>query len=243
MGKVTPNVKVMIKKVVKTTKENWIKKQCRNIDEGMDWVPTKRAVSYRRPSQHNTSVIEDSNYHLITEITQRGTEYCSDLYNFQLKKTIKSPKKQNSQNISPTRGPDSCTQYEEKEVTWGWKRPSWAAQVRRERNSENPQHPVSKNFDIKQWTREYSLAVPFLERKQQNRRTISLISHPNKANRLNTTVDELLAEYKANFLARCWTDLQLPHPGRKHLHHQSPLPQLHRLYKTIFQSLARGTGI
>ena len=73
---------------MKAAKEEWIEKQCKNIEKGM--MPGKRKEAYStlrtltKTQQHKSAVIEDSSENILTESTavlNRWTEYCSGLNN------------------------------------------------------------------------------------------------------------------------------------------------------------------
>ncbi|KAL8611307.1 hypothetical protein ACOMHN_013738 [Nucella lapillus] len=77
---------------MKDAKENWITEQCNNIDKGMRdgniKVAFKTLKTLSKSQKAKSSVIEDKNGFLLTEETKvlrKWTEYCQELYNYELK--------------------------------------------------------------------------------------------------------------------------------------------------------------
>ena len=74
------------------TKEEWISQQCDNIEKGIKQSNSEKAFDtlkkLTRKQQHKATVIEDRNGSLLTDnadVLTRWTEYCQELYNYELK--------------------------------------------------------------------------------------------------------------------------------------------------------------
>ncbi|KAL8610857.1 hypothetical protein ACOMHN_056712 [Nucella lapillus] len=213
-----------IRAKMKDAKENWITEQCNNIDKGMregnSKVAFKSLKTLSKIQQAKSSVIKDNNGSLLTEETEvlrRWTEYCQELYNYELKPDTSFLKNASNTN---TEAKDSPILQEEVEKAV--------------HSLKNDKSPVLDNtpaellkrgrpellkalnticpriWDTKQWPAEWtqSLIIPIPKKdnlKHQNYRTISVISHPSKVmlhvllNRLKGKSEEILAEEQAGF--------------------------------------------
>ena len=83
-------VNIKIRKKMKQAKEDWIGKQCKEIEENLGKNNSRRAFQIvkdlTKPKQARVSTIQDKSGNCLTEeedILKRWTEYCSDLYNYQ----------------------------------------------------------------------------------------------------------------------------------------------------------------
>ncbi|GFR70433.1 endonuclease-reverse transcriptase [Elysia marginata] len=80
-----------VRKKMKEAKEKWIDDQCVPIEKGMSSGKSKQAFStlkmLTKTLQPKVNLIEDKDGRLLTDdedIMQRWSEYCSDLYNYEL---------------------------------------------------------------------------------------------------------------------------------------------------------------
>ena len=240
-----------VRKKMLEAKEDWITKQCEAIEQGMEQGNSKQAYEtlkkLTKTQQHKTTVIEDSKGELLTEETEvlnRWTEYCQELYNYQLqpdtsllenaprdrtaeplpilKEEVEQAVKSLKGGKSP--GPDNI--------------PAELLKHGGEAVTDVLTTLCQKVWETKEWPREWtkSLIIPLPKkgntRKCQNHRTISLISHPSKIllkvilKRLKTQAEELLAEEQAGFRAKRSTVEQIFNCRlliEKHIEHQKDL--------------------
>ena len=77
-----------IKRCMKKTKENWIGKQCSEIEENLRKNNSKRAYQHVKDlitvKQGKTTTVQDRSGKCLTEereLLNRWTEYCTELYN------------------------------------------------------------------------------------------------------------------------------------------------------------------
>ena len=232
-------------------KEDWISKQCETIEQGMERGICKKAYEtlklLTKAKQNKSTVIEDSKGKLLTDdaaVLQRWTEYCQELYNFQLHP--------DTSLLNPglaDRTPDPLPVLRE-EV-------EHAVRTLKEGKSPGPDNIpgellkhggdamtnaltviCQRIWEAKEWPKDWtqSLIIPLPKkgntRQCQNHRTISLISHPSKVmlrvllNRLKTQAEEILAEEQAGFRAGRSTVEQIFNCRiliEKHLQHQKDL--------------------
>ena len=232
-------------------KEAWITKQCETIEQGMEQGNSKQAYEtlnkLTKTQQHRSTVIEDSKGELLTEDTavlNRWTEYCQELYNFQLQsdtgllgaeptdRTLESLpvlREEVEQAVRSLKGGKSPGPYNI---------PAELLKHGGEAVINVLTVLCQKIWETKEWPREWtqSLIIPLPKkcntRKCQNHRTISLISHPSKLmlkvvlNRLKNEAEELLAEEQAGFRAKRSTVEQICNCRimiEKHIQHQKDL--------------------
>ena len=237
---------------MRAAKEEWIEEQCDNIEKGMETGNSKQAYStlkaLTKTSQPRANVIDDKDGNLLTdsdEVLKRWTEYCSNLYNYELHPDTSIL--QNNQ--TPTESLDSPPiMKEEVEAAIrhlkAGKSPG-VDNIPSELITSGGDGTVSalaalcqKIWEQKKWPEEWtqSLVIPLPKkgnlRKCQNYRTISLISHPSKVmlriilNRLKSKAEELLSEEQAGFRAGRSTVEQIFNCRvliEKHLQHQRTL--------------------
>jgi len=216
-----------VKKAMNKAKENWIEMQCTNIEEGIGKGNSKTAFQtlkkLTKNEQHKSSVIEDSNGNLLTEssaVLNRWTEYCTELYNYELKTEPSIINKQQYQKEPIENIPILQAEIEDavKKLKTG-KSPgvdNVPGELIKYGGNETIKALTTlcqKIWQLKEWPKEWtqSLVIPIPKKgnakKCQNHRTISLISHPSKImlrvmlNRLKNVTEELLAEEQAGFRA------------------------------------------
>ena len=171
-----------------------------------------------KSQQHKSAVIEDSSRNILTEITallNQWTEYCSDLYNYELHPDTSLLES----NQTPTQEAESLPVLRE-EAEEAVRDPKAGKST----GVDNIPSDLFKNGGettptvltvicqkiretkerTKEWTQ--SLVKPLRHLQQcKNYRTISLISHPSKIifriilNRLKSKAEELLAEDQTGF--------------------------------------------
>ena len=89
-------INTTIRKAMQESKDNWIKIQCKSIDEDMRYgIYNKRYYNtlkiLTKSSRRITSIIEDSNGKppsVDSSILNRWTEYCHNLYNYPIKPDV-----------------------------------------------------------------------------------------------------------------------------------------------------------
>ena len=81
-----------LSKEMKTAEDKWMNEQCEKIEREFNKGNSKEAYKtisqITKTEQPRTSVIEDKDGHILTEneaVLNRWTEYCKDLYNYELK--------------------------------------------------------------------------------------------------------------------------------------------------------------
>ena len=241
-----------IRKAMKKAKEEWIERQCDDIEESFSTGNTKKAYdtlkSLTKTQQPKSSVIEDSNGQLLTEsnaVLGRWTKYCKDLYNYPLQPDSSIVQNACAKNREPEDLP--IMQEEVKEAVRSLKAgkspgidniPGELLKYGGEELTGILTKLCQKIWETKQWPKQWtqSLVLPLPKKGNlrlcQNYRTISLISHPSKIllriilNRLKTAAEQLLAEEQAGFRAGRSTVEQIFNCRvlmEKHLEHQRSL--------------------
>ena len=215
-----------VRKEIRIAKQNWIDEQCNKIEKDMARGNSKHAYATLKKLTKNctakTSVIEDKNGVLLTEsndIMYRWTEYCKELYNYQIKPDTNIIKNQQN-TIRPEPSPLPVLKEEVTEAIHSL--PDNKSPGLDNIPSELIKHGgdelnkvlttiCQKIWQTKQWPTLWtqSLIIPLPKkanaRQCQNHRTISLISHPSKVilriilNRLKHEIEEHLAEEQAGF--------------------------------------------
>ena len=210
---------------MKKAKDNWIEKQCSEIEENLKRNNSKMAYSIVKdlttPKQGRCSAIQNKAGKCLTEeqeILERWTEYCSDLYNY---KTNGNPE---VLNVPPASNVDKYPILRDEVeqavkslkhgksagvdnipselVNSGGEAMIDALTVICNKIWETGEWPTS-------WTQSLIITLPKKGNLQQcqNYRTISLISHPSKVmlkillNRLKPESEEIIAEEQAGFRA------------------------------------------
>ncbi len=99
-----------IRKGMKSAKEGWIEKRCSAIERDMKTGNSKHAYdilkAVTKPTQPRAAIIEDRDGNLLTDnndVLKRWTEYCNDLYNYELNPDIAIL--QNHRQPPPNGGP------------------------------------------------------------------------------------------------------------------------------------------
>lgn len=85
-----------IRKGMKSAKEGWIEKRCSAIECDMKTGNSNHAYNIKlkaltKPTQPRAAIIEDRDSNLLTDnndVLKRWTEYCKDLYNYELNTDI-----------------------------------------------------------------------------------------------------------------------------------------------------------
>ena len=237
---------------MRAAKEEWIDRQCDNIEKGMEAGNSKQAYntlrSLTRTSQPRAKVIADKDGKLLTDsdqVLKRWTEYCGGLYNYELKPDT-SILQANQAPIESLDSPPILKEEVEAAIRHlkvgkspgGDNIPSELIRSGGDSTASALAALCQKIWEHRKWPKEWtqSLVIPLPKkgnlRKCQNYRTISLISHPSKVmlriilNRLKSKAEELLSEEQAGFRARRSTVEQIFNCRvlmEKHLQHQRPL--------------------
>ena len=241
-----------VRKEILAAKEDWIEEQSRSIDSHMERGNSKAAYSALKTltstSKPRMTVMESKDGKLLTdnqEVLERWTEYCGDLYNYELKPDVSLLQA----DLLLDDGEDSPPILkEEVEAAVRSLKPGKSpgvdnvpAELVKHGGDETVQALTvlcRKIWDEKTWPTKWtqSLVIPLPKkgnlRKCENHRTISLISHPSKVllriilNRLKTKAEELLSEEQAGFRPRRSTVEQIFNCRfmmEKHLQHQREL--------------------
>ena len=222
-----------IRKEMNKVKEEWIEKQCTEIEDCIAKNNSRRAYQtvkdLTQKKQAKVSNIEDKKGNCLTEekaVIERWTEYCSELYNHQAQG---DPNVLNSQDSSEV--DDFPILREEVEAAIKSLKNGKAAGV------DNIPAELIKNggttvIDIltticnkiwktgewpTPWTQSLIITLPKKGNLQQcqNYRTISLISHASKVmlkiilNRLKPLAEEIIAEEQAGFRSKRSTTEQI----------------------------------
>ena len=242
----------IIRRQMRQAKENWISEQCANIESGMKRGNIKVAFDtlklLTRSQQPRTSVVENKGGLLLTEETavlKRWTEYCQDLYNYQLKPDTNILS--NSAYTNREQGDAPILQEEVEKAVHALKCgkspgvDNIPAELLKYGGPELIKTLTSicqRIWETKQWPKDWSqsLIIPLPKKGNlrlcQNYRTISLISHPSKVmlwvllNRLKGKAEEILAEEQAGFRPKRSTTEQIFNIRlliENHLQHQRDL--------------------
>lgn len=246
------NANNRVRKRMREAKEMWINAQCQTIDKGMTHGNSKKAFSTIKTltkSQHSkSSVIEDNSGELLTESTavlKRWTEYCQDLYNYEIQPDKSLLEKEATMTRMPSPLPILRGEVEEAIRTLPTGKSPGADNIPAELLKHGGEELTNyitnicqKIWERKEWPKEWtqSLIIPLPKkgnsRQCQNHRTISLISHTSKImlriilNRLKREAEQHLAEEQAGFRAKRSTVEQIFNCRilmEKHLQHQRDL--------------------
>ena len=240
-----------VRKKMRECREEWILHQCDKIEENMKNGNSKEAYStlktLTKTSQNKTNVIEDKEGNLLTEssaVLQRWTEYCNELYNYQLHpdpNIIKNSHRNEQERDPPilqTEIDDAIKKLKKGKSPGIDNVPSELIKSGGEELNKKFTKLCQKVIDINEWPEDWtkSLVIPLPKKGNlklcQNYRTISLISHPSKVllqvllNRLKTQAEKLLAEEQAGFRQKRSTVEQIFNLRiliEKHLQHQKDL--------------------
>ena len=209
---------------MKKAKKDWIDDKLTLAEESLNNNNTKKAYGIVKEltneKQSRTSTIQDKNGKNLTEEDQvlgRWTEYCSDLYNHDVKG---DPSVLYHQNNSDEDYDDSILRGEVEEAIKTLKKgkspgvdnvPAELVQAGGEVMATALTHICKKTYKTKKWPKPWTqsliITLPKKGNLQQcnNYRTISLISHPSKVllrvilNRLKPQAEQIIAEEQAGF--------------------------------------------
>ena len=244
------NSKVRAK--MKDAKEEWINRQCKEIEEGMHHKNSKKAYETLRTltktQQNKSSVIEDNSGSLLTEnaaVLKRWTQYCNELYNHPIRPDTKILQDDPTPKREPSPIPIMKEEVEEAIRRLQEGKSPGADNIPAELLKHGGKATTSyvtaicrKIWETKQWPTEWtrSLIIPLPKkgnlRQCSNYRTISLISHTSKImlriilNRLKNEAEQHLAEEQAGFRPGRSTVEQIFNCRilmEKHLQHQRDL--------------------
>ena len=210
---------------MKKAKDNWIQKQCSEIEDNLKKNNSKKAYSIVKdlitPKQGRCSAITNKAGKCLTEdqeILERWTEYCSELYNHKTNgdsEVLNVPPASNVDNYPILRdeveqavnslkhGKSAGVDNIPSElIKNGGEAMIDALTVICNKIWETGEWPTS-------WTQSHIITLSKKGNLQQcqNYRTISLISHPSKVmlkvllNRLKPEAEEIIAEEQAGFRA------------------------------------------
>ena len=222
-----------IRKEMRNVKEEWVEKQCAEIEECISKNNSRRAYQIvkdlTQQKQAKVNNIEDKDGNCLTEekaIIERWTEYCSELYNHQ---TQGDPSVLTNQDVSEE--DDFPILQEEVEAAIKSLKNGKAAGIDNI-PAELIKHGGSAVIDIltricnkiwqtgewpTPWTQSLIIMLPKKGNLQQcqNYRTISLISHASKVmlkvilNRMKPMAEEIIAEEQAGFRSKRSTTEQI----------------------------------
>ena len=240
-----------VRSKMRDAREQWITKQCEDIEKGMARGNSKQAYDTLRKltktHQVRSTAIEDNSGELLTEssaVLNRWTEYCQELYNFPIQPdTALLDRNAAARSLSPL--PVMKEEVEEAIRSLPPGKSPGADNVPAELLKHGGSALTSvitticqKIWETKQWPTDWtqSLIIPLPKkgnlRQCKNHRTISLISHSSKImlriilNRLKKEAEEHLAEEQAGFRAGRSTVEQIFNCRilmEKHLQHQRDL--------------------
>ncbi|XP_072016924.1 uncharacterized protein [Amphiura filiformis] len=253
----------LVKKGIKEAKENWIGQQCEEVESSLNKSNSRKAYQLVKNlttvKNSRSATIQDKNGKCLVEdkeILSRWTEYCSDLYNYEL---------QGDPSIL------DCPQYyPDNEESQPILREEVETAVRALKKGKSPgidnvpgelvQAAGDAAIDVltkicnniwktgkwpTPWTQSLVITLPKKGNLQlcQNYRTISLISHPSKImlrlilNRLKPLAENIIAEEQAGFRAGRSTTEQIFNLRilcEKHLQHQQDLYHVFIDFKKAF---------
>ncbi|PIK45030.1 hypothetical protein BSL78_18122 [Apostichopus japonicus] len=205
-----------IRNGMKSAKEGWIEKRCNAIEREMKTGNSKHAYNslkaLTKPTQPRAAIIEDRYGNLLTDnndVLKRWTEYCNDLYNYELNPDIailqnhqQQPRTedqgQTGTDVNSSAGGENSLNVLKAEVEAAvhslkpGKSPgvdNIPAELLKSGGKELTKALTAlcqKIWEEKEWPNEWmkSLVIPLPKkgnlRRCQNYRTISLISHPSK---------------------------------------------------------------
>ena len=240
-----------VRKKMTEAKEAWVDEQCHKIDSGIQIGDSKAAYNTLKVlTKHKlpkVNHIEDNVGTLLTnkdEVMKRWTDYCSGLYNIELKtdESVIQTKVGNLEHDTP----DILKEEVESAIhTLSSRKSPGIDNVPSELLKHSGNHIIKplttlcqRIMDEKTWPKEWtqSLVIPLPKKgnlKQcKNYRTISLISHPSKVmlrillNRLKKKSEEILSEEQAGFRSNRSTVQQIFNSRiltEKYLQHQQLL--------------------
>ena len=212
-----------VKMSMRRAKEEWIANQCNEIEDNLSRNNTKKAYNITKEltsnKQNRPSSIQDKNGKCLTENTEimnRWTEYCSDLYSHH---TVGDPDKLKSHPSTDTDSPPILREEVEEAVKALKKGksagidniPGELVQAGGESMIDALHTICQKIWQTgewpTQWTQSLVITLPKKGNLQQcnNYRTISLICHPSKVmlriilNRLKPQAEAIIAEEQAGF--------------------------------------------
>ena len=250
-----------IRKAMKATKVQWIEDQCDEIDKSLASNNSMRAYQIvkdlTRTKQAKVSTIQDKSGKSLTdeqEIHERWTEYCSELYNNNIKgdySVLIGPYSTNTQELPILRAEiEAAMKSMKKGKSPGVDNiPAELIQAGGEAMVDALHTICNKIWQTgqwpTQWTQSLIITIPKKGNLQlcSNYRTISLISHPSKVmlkiilNRLKAQAEEIIADEQAGFReGRSTTEqiLNLRILMEKYLQHQQDLFHVFIDFKKAF---------
>ena len=214
-----------VKKEMNSAKEKWIEEQCLDIEGSLATNNTKKAYdtvkALTKPQQTKVNTIKDKNGETIVEgnkILERWTEYCTELYNHEVKGDDKVLDVQESNNDDSE---DIILKSEIEEAINALKKgkspgvdniPGELIQAGGE-HMTMALHNICKHIWKHgkwpdNWTKSLVITLPKKGDLKlcNNYRTLSLISHPSKIllrvilNRLKHQAEEIISEEQAGFM-------------------------------------------
>lgn len=250
-----------IKRFMKKAKEEWIQKQCSEVEDNLRKNNTKQAYQTIKnltdTTQGRVSIIQDKTGKCLTEeqdILTRWTEYCSELYNHPTKGdpavTISPPSTNENTHPILREEVEAAVKSLQKGKSAGADNiPAELIQAGGEAMIDALTHICNKIWQTGEWptswTQSLIITIPKKGNLQkcQNYRTISLISHPSKVmlrvllNRLKPEAENIIAEEQAGFRAGRSTTEQIFNLRilcEKHLQHQQDLYHVFIDFKKAF---------
>ena len=236
-----------IQKAVKKAKEDWIGAQCEEIKTGLKKNNSKGAYQLVKDltseKQCRSSAIQDKSGKCLTEekeILSRWTEYCSELYNYEICAVLdcSQPAEEDLQPILREEVEIAVASLKKGKSAGVDNVPAKLVQAGGETMIDVLTDICNRIWIIREWhtpwTQSLIITLPKKGNLQrcQNYRTISLISHSSKVmlkvilNRLKPQAEEIIAEEQAGFRARRSTTEQIFNLRilcEKYLQHQQNL--------------------
>ena len=214
-----------VKKEMTKAKENWINEQCEEIENNLVRNNSRKAYdtvkTLTKTKQSKVNTIKDKDGETLvdkTKILKRWTEYCSELYNYELKgdpKVLETPKSQNDDTD------DIILKSEIEEAVKMLKKgkspgvdniPGELLQAGGDHMIEALLNICNKIWKTAEWPTNWTKSLVITLPKKgdlklcNNYRTLSLICHPSKVllriilNRLKHQAKDIIAEEQAGFM-------------------------------------------
>uniref|UniRef100_H3A4I6 Reverse transcriptase domain-containing protein n=1 Tax=Latimeria chalumnae TaxID=7897 RepID=H3A4I6_LATCH len=229
-----------IRKEIRLAKEKWLANQCKEIETSLHSNNGKKAFQIVNRLIKKPMPIEDKNGNIITKVEEaakRWTEYCKDLYNYQL---MVNQENINFDYICDHKDDLPILRSEVEEAIKSLK-------IGKAVGIDNIPAELLKHGEViidvmskicnkicENWIKSIIITLPKKGnlRQCQNYRTISLISHPSKVflrilhNTMKSLAESLIAEEQAGFRAGRNTMEQIFNLRilvEKHLEHQKPV--------------------
>ena len=215
-----------VKREMVKAKEKWIEEQCDDIEKNLMKNNSKKAYdtvkNLTKPIQSKVSTIKDKEGETLVDknkILQRWTEYCSELYNYELngdESVLDVPKSQSNDSVNlilKSEIEEAIKMLKKGKSPGVDNIPGELIQAGGEYMTEALLFICNKIWLNKIWPANWTKSLVITLPKKgdlklcNNYRTLSLISHPSKIllrvilNRLKHQANEIISEEQAGFMA------------------------------------------